>query len=154
QERGRSAPAADAAGLEETVRDSGHRADPAAAQAWPSGRDRGADHPRRGARERLDRVLVPAEDRPAPEAARRRRGLRARPPPAVRRAAFMPGATEADLLALAELALISALEATNNFSTLGINLRLAVNVPVNALVKLPISEIVRAHRPAIHNWAG
>jgi EAL domain-containing protein (putative c-di-GMP-specific phosphodiesterase class I) len=27
-------------------------------------------------------------------------------------------------------------------------------VPVNALVKLPISEIVRAHRPAIDNWAG
>src|SRR5262249_61238853 len=68
--------------------------------------------------------------------------------------AFMPGATDADLLALAELALISALKAANNFSTLGINLRLAVNVPVNALVKLPLSEIVRAHRPAIHNWAG
>jgi EAL domain-containing protein (putative c-di-GMP-specific phosphodiesterase class I)/CheY-like chemotaxis protein len=68
--------------------------------------------------------------------------------------AFMPGATEADLLALAELALINALKAATNFSTLGINLRLAVNVPVNALVKLPISEIVRAHRPAIDNWAG
>jgi len=68
--------------------------------------------------------------------------------------AFMPGATEADLLALAEIALISALKAASSFSTLGINLRLAVNVPVNALVKLPISEIVRAHRPAIHNWAG
>lgn len=27
-------------------------------------------------------------------------------------------------------------------------------MPVNALVKLPISEIVRAHRPAIDNWAG
>jgi EAL domain-containing protein (putative c-di-GMP-specific phosphodiesterase class I) len=68
--------------------------------------------------------------------------------------AFMPGATEADLVALAELALVSTLAAAGNFAKLGINLRFAVNVPVNALVKLPISEIVRAHRPAIDNWAG
>jgi EAL domain-containing protein (putative c-di-GMP-specific phosphodiesterase class I)/CheY-like chemotaxis protein len=68
--------------------------------------------------------------------------------------AFMPGASEADLVELAELALTSALKAATNFSKLGINLRLAVNVPVNALVKLSISEIVRAHRPPIENWAG
>ena len=66
----------------------------------------------------------------------------------------MPGASEADIVALAELALTSALKAATSFSKLGINLRLAVNVPVNALVKLPISELVRAHRPPIDNWAG
>ena len=68
--------------------------------------------------------------------------------------AFMPGATEGDLVTLAELALTSALKAATKFSKLGINLRLAVNVPVNALVKLTLSEIVRAYRPPIENWAG
>jgi EAL domain-containing protein (putative c-di-GMP-specific phosphodiesterase class I) len=66
----------------------------------------------------------------------------------------MPGATEGDLVTLAELALTSALKAATKFSKLGINLRLAVNVPVNALVKLTLSEIVRAYRPPIENWAG
>ena len=66
----------------------------------------------------------------------------------------MPGASETDLVALAELALTSSLKAATSFSKLGINLRLAVNVPVNALVKLPISELVHAHRPPIDNWAG
>jgi EAL domain-containing protein (putative c-di-GMP-specific phosphodiesterase class I) len=68
--------------------------------------------------------------------------------------AFMPGAAESELMALAELALISSLKAGSNFSKLGINLRFAVNISVNALVKLPIPDIVRAHRPAGDNWAG
>jgi EAL domain-containing protein (putative c-di-GMP-specific phosphodiesterase class I) len=68
--------------------------------------------------------------------------------------AFMPGAADADLFALAELALVSALKAGVGFSKLGINLRFAVNVPVNALVKLPIADIVRAHRRQTENWAG
>jgi EAL domain-containing protein (putative c-di-GMP-specific phosphodiesterase class I)/CheY-like chemotaxis protein len=68
--------------------------------------------------------------------------------------AFMPGAPDADLVALAELALVSALKAAASFCKLGINLRFAVNIPVDALVKLPISDIVRAHRPQIDNWAG
>jgi EAL domain-containing protein (putative c-di-GMP-specific phosphodiesterase class I) len=68
--------------------------------------------------------------------------------------AFMPGAPDADLVELAELALVSALKAAASFCKLGINLRFAVNIPVDALVKLPISDIVRAHRPQIDNWAG
>jgi EAL domain-containing protein (putative c-di-GMP-specific phosphodiesterase class I)/CheY-like chemotaxis protein len=68
--------------------------------------------------------------------------------------AFMPGAPDADLVALAQLALVSALKAAASFCKLGINLRFAVNIPVDALVKLPISDIVRAHRPQIGNWAG
>jgi EAL domain-containing protein (putative c-di-GMP-specific phosphodiesterase class I) len=68
--------------------------------------------------------------------------------------AFMPGAADADLAVLAELALVSALKAGVSFSKLGINLRLAVNVPLNALVKLPIAEIVRAHRLETERWAG
>jgi EAL domain-containing protein (putative c-di-GMP-specific phosphodiesterase class I) len=67
---------------------------------------------------------------------------------------FMPGATEPELAALSELALISALKAGLNFGKLGINLRFAVNIPVSALVKLPIPDIVRAHRPQLDNWPG
>jgi EAL domain-containing protein (putative c-di-GMP-specific phosphodiesterase class I)/CheY-like chemotaxis protein len=68
--------------------------------------------------------------------------------------AFMPGASESSLLSLSEKALINALKAGQNFSKIGVNLRLAVNIPVDALVKLPISEILRAHRPHLSGWAG
>jgi EAL domain-containing protein (putative c-di-GMP-specific phosphodiesterase class I) len=66
----------------------------------------------------------------------------------------MPGATEPDLTALSELALNDALKTGLNFSRLGINLRFAVNVPVNALVKLAIVDIVRSHRSPTETWPG
>jgi EAL domain-containing protein (putative c-di-GMP-specific phosphodiesterase class I)/CheY-like chemotaxis protein len=69
-------------------------------------------------------------------------------------AAFMPGATESELIALSELALNSALKTGLNFSQLGINLRFAVNIPVNALVKLAVADIVRAHRQPGESWPG
>ncbi len=84
QERRHPAQAANAAGAEEAVRDLRHRPHHAGAQARPSGGDRGADRPRRGAQERLDGILVSAEDRPAQEAARRGRSLRPRPSSAIR----------------------------------------------------------------------
>ena len=68
--------------------------------------------------------------------------------------AFMPGASEAELITLSELALASALKAGMNLSKLGINLRFAVNIPVNALVKLSIPDIVRAHREQVDHWPG
>ena len=68
--------------------------------------------------------------------------------------AFMPGANDADLLTLSELALTSALKAGLNFAKLGVNLRFAVNIPVGALVKLPIPDIVRTHRDQIEHWPG
>jgi EAL domain-containing protein (putative c-di-GMP-specific phosphodiesterase class I)/CheY-like chemotaxis protein len=67
---------------------------------------------------------------------------------------FMPGATEASIVKLSELALTDALKAGLTFSTLGINLRLNVNIPVNALVKLPIEDIVKAHRANGEKWPG
>jgi EAL domain-containing protein (putative c-di-GMP-specific phosphodiesterase class I) len=67
--------------------------------------------------------------------------------------AFMPGASEADTMALSERALISVLKAAQNFAKIGVNLRLAVNMPVDALVKLQVADIIRAHRPA-ENWVG
>ncbi len=48
----------------------------------------------------------------------------------------------------------SVLKAGQNFSKMGVNLRLAVNVQVSALVKMQVADIVRAHRPNAENWAG
>jgi EAL domain-containing protein (putative c-di-GMP-specific phosphodiesterase class I) len=68
--------------------------------------------------------------------------------------AFMAGASEAALTKLSELALTSVLKAGLAFSKLGINLRLTVNVPVPSLVKLPIEDIVKSHRPNADKWPG
>jgi EAL domain-containing protein (putative c-di-GMP-specific phosphodiesterase class I)/CheY-like chemotaxis protein len=67
---------------------------------------------------------------------------------------FMPGADDASVLTLAEQALVSALKSGLNMSRFGVNLRIAINVPVHCLVKLPVGEIVRAHRPNVDNWPG
>jgi EAL domain-containing protein (putative c-di-GMP-specific phosphodiesterase class I) len=66
----------------------------------------------------------------------------------------MPSATESSLVSLSERALISVVKAGVNFSKVGVNLKLAVNIPVSALVKLQIPDIVRAHRPNMENWQG
>jgi EAL domain-containing protein (putative c-di-GMP-specific phosphodiesterase class I) len=68
--------------------------------------------------------------------------------------AFMAGADEPSLTALTERALVSALTAATNMSQLGIHLRLAVNISVNALASLPIAEIVREHGPKETAWRG
>ena len=68
--------------------------------------------------------------------------------------AFMPGATEESLTRLSEMALTSALKAGLAFSKIGINLRLTVNIPVAVLVKLPIEDIVKTHRPNVEKWPG
>ena len=69
-------------------------------------------------------------------------------------AAFMPGATDSSIVTLAELTLNNVLTAGKNFARLGINLRLAVNIPVNALTKLPIEDIVREYHQTGENWPG
>jgi EAL domain-containing protein (putative c-di-GMP-specific phosphodiesterase class I) len=68
--------------------------------------------------------------------------------------AFMPGAHTDSVMALSELGLRNALMAGQNFAKLGINLRVAVNMPVDCLVKLPIAEIVQKYHPPGDGWAG
>jgi EAL domain-containing protein (putative c-di-GMP-specific phosphodiesterase class I)/CheY-like chemotaxis protein len=68
--------------------------------------------------------------------------------------AFMPGAREAAITTLSELALTQSLNASRNFAKLGVNLRLAVNIPVTALVKLPLIEILQTHRSSFEKWPG
>jgi EAL domain-containing protein (putative c-di-GMP-specific phosphodiesterase class I) len=67
---------------------------------------------------------------------------------------FVPGADDASLHTLAEQGLVSALKSGLNLSRLGVNLRIAVNISIAALVKLPVGDIVRAHRPQVTDWPG
>jgi EAL domain-containing protein (putative c-di-GMP-specific phosphodiesterase class I) len=69
-------------------------------------------------------------------------------------ATFIPGASEAALTTLSELALASVLNGSERLSQLGINLRFAVNVPVNVLVKLSIPDLVQKHRAQLNEWPG
>jgi EAL domain-containing protein (putative c-di-GMP-specific phosphodiesterase class I)/FixJ family two-component response regulator len=68
--------------------------------------------------------------------------------------AFMPGASESSLITLSEQALACGLKANLNFAQLGVNLRLAVNIPVNALDKVAVADIVQTYRPQFKNWPG
>lgn len=67
---------------------------------------------------------------------------------------FMPGADDASLLTLAEKGLVDGLKAGIAFAKFGVNLRIAINISIAALVKLPVGDIVRAHRPEADNWPG
>jgi len=68
--------------------------------------------------------------------------------------AFMPGAKESSLVALSEIALTKALKAAASFAKLGVNLRMAVNIPVSALTKLAVADIVQTYRPQFEKWPG
>jgi EAL domain-containing protein (putative c-di-GMP-specific phosphodiesterase class I)/CheY-like chemotaxis protein len=69
-------------------------------------------------------------------------------------AAFMPGASDSSLVTLSERALAQSLCAGLNFSKLGVNLRLAVNVPVSALVQIAVADIVQKYRVKYEKWPG
>jgi EAL domain-containing protein (putative c-di-GMP-specific phosphodiesterase class I) len=68
--------------------------------------------------------------------------------------AFLDGASDQSLLALNEIALISALKAGHDFARLGLNLEIALNVTVNALRNLPVAQIIRTYRPQQVGWPG
>jgi EAL domain-containing protein (putative c-di-GMP-specific phosphodiesterase class I) len=68
--------------------------------------------------------------------------------------AFMPGATEASLVTLSEQALTQALKAALNFAKVGVNLRLAINMPVSALVKVAVVDIVQNYSRQFEKWPG
>jgi EAL domain-containing protein (putative c-di-GMP-specific phosphodiesterase class I) len=68
---------------------------------------------------------------------------------------FIPEAKKEDLVRLAEQALRVALRDAAEFAVAGYNLRLAINVPVQALVSLPIGSIVReCRRGQNREWSG
>jgi len=67
---------------------------------------------------------------------------------------FIPGASDASLIALAEQALKTAIRDAAEFARMGRVLRLAINVPVEALLALPIASIVRQARRENQAWHG
>jgi EAL domain-containing protein (putative c-di-GMP-specific phosphodiesterase class I) len=69
-------------------------------------------------------------------------------------AAFMPGAPEASVIRISELALASALKTGSIFSKLGVNIPLTINIQPAILLKLPIEEIVMARQPNPDKWPG
>ncbi len=68
--------------------------------------------------------------------------------------AFMPGATDSSLVNLSEMALSRALKTGLTFAKLGVNLRMAVNIPVKALVKLNVADVVQTYLPQFEKWPG
>jgi EAL domain-containing protein (putative c-di-GMP-specific phosphodiesterase class I) len=71
-------------------------------------------------------------------------------------ASFLPGVGEdEDVLArLTEHALLTVLRDWTLFDEAGFNLRLAINVPVNLLDRLPVDRIVTENRPKPEYWPG
>jgi EAL domain-containing protein (putative c-di-GMP-specific phosphodiesterase class I) len=68
--------------------------------------------------------------------------------------AFMPGAQEPSLITLSEQAIAQTLAAGVNFAKLGVSLRLAVNIPVAALAKVAVADIVENYRSKYEKWPG
>jgi EAL domain-containing protein (putative c-di-GMP-specific phosphodiesterase class I) len=73
---------------------------------------------------------------------------------AISPAAFLPGAPEQDMLALTERVILTALRDFEDCAALGASLKLSVNVPVSAFVKLPIAQMLREARPISPSWPG
>jgi EAL domain-containing protein (putative c-di-GMP-specific phosphodiesterase class I) len=69
-------------------------------------------------------------------------------------AAFLPGAPEDDMLVLTERVILTAMRDFEDYAALGTSLKLSVNVPASAFVKLPIAQMLREERPAAANWPG
>src|ERR1700722_1370632 len=67
---------------------------------------------------------------------------------------FLPGAKEEEMLALTERVIVTALRDFEDCAVQGASVKLSVNVPVSALVKLPIARMLREHRPPTPNWPG
>lgn len=68
--------------------------------------------------------------------------------------AFLPGAKEEDMLALTERVILTALRDFEDCAATGAAVKLSVNVPASAFVKLPIAQMLREERPAAPNWPG
>jgi EAL domain-containing protein (putative c-di-GMP-specific phosphodiesterase class I) len=68
--------------------------------------------------------------------------------------AFLPGAGEEEMLALTERVILTALRDFEDCADQGATLKLSVNVPASAFVKLPIAQMLREERPVAANWPG
>lgn len=67
---------------------------------------------------------------------------------------FLPDVADDSLARLAEHALLATLRDWTLFNTAGFNLHLAINVPVNVLLRLPVPTLVQENRPQSERWPG
>jgi EAL domain-containing protein (putative c-di-GMP-specific phosphodiesterase class I) len=68
---------------------------------------------------------------------------------------FLPGASSEDMLKLTERVIRAALRDWEDCAEIGApHIKLAVNVPADAFVKLPIAQMIREERPRAENWPG
>jgi len=67
---------------------------------------------------------------------------------------FLPGASEADMLALTERVIHIALRDWEDFAYYDMPIAISVNTPVSALTTLPIADIIRKERPKSASWPG
>jgi EAL domain-containing protein (putative c-di-GMP-specific phosphodiesterase class I) len=67
---------------------------------------------------------------------------------------FLPGAGEAEMLALTERVILTAMRDFEECAAQGATLKLSVNVPASAFVKLPIARMLREERPSAADWPG
>ncbi len=67
---------------------------------------------------------------------------------------FLTGTDEASLAHLTEHALLTTLRDWSVFDAAGFNLHLAINVPVNVLLRMPVPTLVRENRPTDKRWPG
>ncbi len=67
---------------------------------------------------------------------------------------FLSGVDDGTLAILTEHALLSTLYDWNTFNDAGYNLHLAINVPVSALLRLPVPTLVKENRPQDPQWPG
>jgi len=67
---------------------------------------------------------------------------------------FLAGVDDDTLALLTEHALPTTLHDWNTFNAAGYNLHLAINVPVSALLRLPIPTLVKENRPQDDRWPG
>jgi EAL domain-containing protein (putative c-di-GMP-specific phosphodiesterase class I) len=68
--------------------------------------------------------------------------------------AFLPGAAEPDMLALTERVILTAMRDFEDCAEQGVSLKLSVNVPASAFIKLPIAKMLREERPPVETWPG
>ena len=68
--------------------------------------------------------------------------------------AFMPGALEDSIATLAERSVIEAIRISEVLGRRGFDLPITVNMPIDALARLPAEEIVSEHHPDPRHWAG
>jgi EAL domain-containing protein (putative c-di-GMP-specific phosphodiesterase class I) len=69
--------------------------------------------------------------------------------------AFLPGASEDDMLTMTEQVISTALRDWSDIAAVGMpGLNMAVNVPADAFVRLPIAQLIREERPRSEEWPG